>query len=89
MTTITLDPDIKQEHEELKPGSLTWSEYMHILARSIDAERFGRLVEEFYQQEYEAAVERARERYAEAREDPDRMLGAEEARDAVRDRSSS
>lgn len=88
MTSITLDPDIKQEHEALKPDSLTWSEYMHILVQSIDADRFEQLVEEFYKREYEAAVERARDRYAKAREDPDKMLSASDARDEVRERSS-
>lgn len=89
MTSITLDQEIKQEHEALKPESLTWSDYMHILAQSIDADRFEELVEEFYQREYEASVERAKERYAQARADPDRMLSAEEAREEVRERSTS
>lgn len=87
MTTITLDPEIKEEHEALKPESLTWSDYMHILAHSIDAERFGTLVEEFYQREYEDAVERARRRYDRSREDPERMLTPDEAREEVLERS--
>lgn len=89
MTSITLDQEIKDEHEQLKPDSLTWNDYMHIVAHSIDAERFEQLVDELYQREYEAAVERARERYAEARDNPDKMLSAEDARDAVRERSPS
>lgn len=89
MTSITLDQEIKDEHEELKPDSLTWNDYMHIVAQSIDADRFEKLVEELYQREYEAAVDRARERYAQARANPDRMMSAEDAREAVRDRSSS
>lgn len=41
------------------------------------------------QHEYEASLKRARERYAKARADPDRMLSAEEAREAIDERSSS
>lgn len=88
-TSITLEPDIKEEHEALKPDSLTWSEYMQILVRSIDADRFEELVEGFYQREYESAVERARERYDQAREDPDSLLDPDEARQRLGEDTSS
>lgn len=85
MTSITIRDDVKQEHETLKPESLTWNDYMRIVAQSIDPDRFGELVEAFYQGQYEQAVEQARERYAKAREDPGRLLSAEEARRRVRE----
>lgn len=62
-----------------KPNPLTWSESVPVLVQRTDADRFGQLVEEFYQQEREAAVERTRERYAQAREVPDRMLSSDQA----------
>ena len=85
MTSITIRDDVKREHEALKPESLTWNEYMRIVAQSIDPDRFGQLVEAFYAEQYEEAVERARERYAAAREDPSQLLSAEEARRRVRE----
>ncbi len=85
MTSITIRDDVKQEHEALKPESLTWNDYMRIVAQSIDPDRFTELVEAFYQAQYGDAVERARERYGKAREDPSHLLSAEEARRRVRE----
>lgn len=84
MTSITLDADVKREHEKLKPESLTWTEYLHIVAHSIDPERFQGLVEEIHKEQTEDAIERARERYEKARANPRRLLTSDEARRRVR-----
>lgn len=86
MTSITLEREVKEEHEALKPDSLTWSEYLHIVAQSIDPEKFEDLVEAFYEEECEKAVERVKQRYNKARSDPDRLLDAEEARERIVDK---
>lgn len=85
MTSITLERGVKEEYEALKPDSLTWSEYLHIVAQSIVPEKFEDLVEAFYEEEYEKAVERVRQRYNKARSDADRLLDAEEARKRIVD----
>lgn len=85
MTSITLNSEVKAEHEALKPASLTWNDYMHILAKSIDPDKFQRLLEDLHREQYEEAVERARERYAQARKEPGALLSADEARKRVRE----
>lgn len=85
MTSITLSQEVKDELEALKPGSLTWDEYLHLLVTSIDPDRFEEALEAFFQSEYEASVRRARERYAKARSDPSILLDADEARQRVRE----
>ncbi len=85
MTSITLEHGVKEEHEALKPESPTWSEYLHIVAQSIDPEKFEAFVEAFYEEEYEKAVEPVKKRYDKARCDPDSLLDAEEARKRIVD----
>lgn len=86
MTSITVAPAVKQDLEALKPGSLTWNEYLRLVLESIDPDRFREALENFHEAELEDAIARARERYAKARADPSRLLTADEARRRVRSR---
>lgn len=89
MPSISLDEAVKKKHEALKPASMSWNDYMLILAQSIDADQFEHLVTESSQREYESPVEQARERYEEALKDPDRLLGSEVAREQVLESAGS
>lgn len=85
MTTITLREETKEELRAIKPDALTWDEYLHLVLQSLDPDRYAETLEGFFEEEIEDVVERARERYEAAREDPGRMLDPDDAREQIRE----
>ncbi|MBI4394077.1 MAG: hypothetical protein HY556_09835 [Euryarchaeota archaeon] len=83
-TTITVEPEVKEELDQIRPETLTWGQFLHALGRSVDPERLEREFQSFYAAEYQEAARLAKERYEAAQRDPDSLLSATEARKRVR-----
>lgn len=84
MTSITVASDVKAELGSMKPPSLSWSRYLHLVVHSIDHQHLAHLLEEAMQEEYQESIRRARQRYDAALKDPDALLDHDDAMEHVR-----
>lgn len=83
-TTITVEHEVKDELEKLRPSTLTWGQYLHALYRSVDPARLEQEFQAFYAAEYQEAVRLAKDRYDQGRRDPGSLLTPTEARKRLR-----
>lgn len=86
-TTISVEASLRDELAKAKPDPMTWDEYLALLLRSVDYERFVSLLDEHLDRVYKRSVREAVRRAEEMTVDAARTYDVEEARTYLRRRT--